>query len=185
MVTRPVAGVLRTVAVIIAACGVVACQQPSIACGDPSPLVDHPRGIVVAGARVGPLLVTIGMAPGEPTARLVWSRPEQLSKYIITRVDQFDVALTLTGRRCEDGRAMRFAQGLVWNPDASLSTDEIERLTMSSLLIDPSPPASVQTTGETAYTGYFVFSAPGKWLIEAKQGERVVGTAVIEVIRPT
>src|SRR5687768_13822454 len=93
-----VANVLRGVAIVVVASALVTCQQPSIVCGEPSPLVDHPRGIVVPGARVGPLLVTIGMSPGDPIARLTWSRPEQLSKYIITRIDQFDVALTLTGR---------------------------------------------------------------------------------------
>jgi hypothetical protein len=78
---------------------------------------------------------------------------------------------------------MRFAHGQAWAADASLTTDEIERRTTPSLLIDPSPGASPQT-GETAYTGYFVFFGEGKWLIEAKQNERVIGTAVVDVIGP-
>jgi hypothetical protein len=168
----------------IAACALVVCQQPSIVCGDPSPLVEHPRGIVVPGARVGPLLVTIGMSPGEPTARLTWARPEQLSKFIITRIDPFDAPIILTGRRCEDGRAMRFTQGQPWPADASLAPDELERRTTPSLLVDPPPAPSVQTVGETAYAGYFVFSAPGKWLIEAKQAERVLGNAIVDVVGP-
>src|SRR5687768_13658923 len=114
----------------------VAACQPALTCPGPDALVPHPRGIIVPGVRLGPLLVSSGMWNDQPVARLGWGRPEDLPKFLIARVDPFERSLTLTGRRCEDGRALRFAEGPPWQFGAELTLDEIERRTTASVEID-------------------------------------------------
>lgn len=146
-------------------------------------LVPDPKGRIVPGVRVAPLLVSTGMWNGEQVAHLGWGRPEDLPKFLVARVDRFERPLTLTGRRCEDGRGLRFASGVPWQFDADLTLDEIERLTTNSVAIDPSPPAEVQQVGDVLpFGGYFVFTAPGRWRIELKDEAQVVGSAIVEVL---
>ena len=118
---------------------------------------------------------------GQRNAQLGWDRPEQLSKFIISRADHFESQLTVTGRSCSDARPLRFAEHQPWANDASLSIREIERLTTLRRVVDPVP-SSVTSSAETVYGGYFIFIAPGKWLVEVKDSDRLVGSAVIEVI---
>jgi hypothetical protein len=161
---------------------VAACQQPALACNEPDMLVPDPKGRIVPGVRLGPLLLSTGMWNGEQVGRVPWSRPEDLPKFLIARVDRFEQPLTLTGRRCEDGRGLRFATGVPWQFDANLTLEEIARRTNPSIAIDASPPAEVQQIGEVLpFGGYFIFTAPGRWRIEAHDGERVVASAIIEV----
>ncbi|MGH2500613.1 MAG: hypothetical protein ACRDF0_11070 [Candidatus Limnocylindria bacterium] len=166
-------------ALVVTACA----SAPAVACGDPERLVPHPRGIIVPGIRVGPLLVTTGMWNGLPDARLGWDRPEQLSKFLIDDIDRFEAPLTVTGRRCDDARALRFAAGPPWPFGAELPTEEIERRTTVSIAIDPPPPPHFEIVGEVLpWIGYFIFTAPGRWVVEVKEADRVRGSAVLEVV---
>lgn len=168
------------IVVLLTACT----ASPLIECGEPNMLVDHPRGIVVPGVRVGPLHVTTGMWDGQSSARLGWDRAEQLSKFIVTRVDAFDSPVHVSGRRCADGRALRFAEGQPWKVGASISPSEIERLTTPTLKIPPPLPPPHQSGADVGYGGYFIFTAPGRWLIEVTTPDRLLGKAVVEVIAP-
>ena len=166
--------------------GVIACQpNQAIRCDELSPIVPHPRGGVVPGVMVGPLLITTGMWQGIGRPQLGWTRLEDMPKFLVVRIDRFERPLELAGRRCADGRALRFAEGPPWAFGAELSPPEIERRTNPSLKIDPPPPPEVTVVGELpVYGGYFIFTAPGRWQIEARDGDRVLGSAVIEVRGP-
>lgn len=174
-----IAASFLAIALIVAGC------QPALTCAGPDALVAHPRGIIVPGVRLGPLLVSTGMWNDQPVARLGWGRPEDLPKFLIARVDPFERSLTLTGRRCEDGRALRFAEGAPWLFGAELTLDEIERRTIASREIYPPVPANVQGIDQLVFGGYFIFTAPGRWRIEARDGAEVVATAIIEVVGPS
>lgn len=159
------------------------CQQQALACEEPNPLVPHPRGGIVPGVRIGPLLVSTGMWNGEHVGRVPWGRPEDLAKFLIARVDRVERPLTLTGRRCEDGRALRFVGAQPWLRDARLTLEEIEKRTNPSVSIDATPPPDVGVVGELpVWGGYFIFTAPGRYKLEARDGERLVAAAVIEVV---
>jgi hypothetical protein len=45
-------------------------------------------------------------------------------------------------------------------------------------------PANPQAIDQVMYGGYIIFTALGRWRLEAREGSRVVHSAVIEVIRP-
>lgn len=164
----------------------IACQpSQAIRCDELSPVVPHPRGGVVPGVMVGPLLVTTGMWRGLGRPELGWTRAEDLPKFLVVRIDRFEHPLTLVGRRCADGRALRFAESPPWAVGADLSPAEIERRTSPSRTIDPPPRPEVIVVGELpVYGGYFIFTAPGRWQIQARDGDRVLGAAVIEVRGP-
>jgi hypothetical protein len=172
------AGSCLIVALFVAAC------QPALVCEEPNTLVPDPRGAIVPGVRLGPLLVSTGTWSGEQVARVPWSRPEDLPKFLIARVDRLERPLTVTGRRCEDGRSLRFAANPPWSLDSELTREEIEQRTNPSTVIDASLPPDIQVVGETTHGGYFIFTAPGRWRIEARDAERVVASAIFDVVEP-
>jgi hypothetical protein len=90
----------------------------------------------------------------------------------------------VSGRRCEDGRSLRFAASPPWSLGAQLTREEIEQRTNPSTVIDASLPPEIQVVGETTQGGYFIFTAPGRWRIEARDAERVVASAIFEVVGP-
>ncbi len=87
--------------------------------------------------------------------------------------------VVLRGWRCSDGRLLRF-----WFADAALLPFTHE----------PAGSARLASTGSKRLTlglarlrrqhfvsvGYFMFSSPGKWVVEARKGSRVLGTAVFD-----
>lgn len=162
---------------------VSACVPTPAACGEPGRLVEHPRGLIVPGVRLGPLLVSTGVWNGETVARLGWSRAEDLPKFLVARVEPFERTLTLTGSHCETGRGLRFAEAQPWLADASLSADEIERRTNASRTIDAPMPSNPQAIDQVMYGGYIIFTDPGRWRLEAREGSRVVHSVVIELVR--
>jgi len=174
---RKVARSCLIVALFIAAC------QPALACDGPNALVPDPRRAMAPGVQLGPLLVSTGMWNGQDVARLSWGRSEDYQKFLIARIERFERPLTLTGQRCEDGRTLRFADGF-WRFDAEPTLEEIERHTNPSRIIPAPAPASVEVVGEVTYGGYFIFTASGRWRLEARDGERVVASAIIEVVGP-
>lgn len=156
---------------------------PSSSCPEPDRLVEHPRGLIVPGVRLGPLLVSTGMWNGQTVARLGWSRSEDLAKFLVARVETFEQPLTLTGSHCESGRALRFAEGQPWAADARLTPDEIERRTNASRTIDAPMPSNPQSIDQVMYGGYIIFTALGRWRIEARDGSGVIHSAVIELVQ--
>jgi hypothetical protein len=175
---RQLAGTCLIVALFIAAC------QPALVCDEPNTLVPDPRGAMVPGVRLGPLLVSTGTWHGDQVARVPWSRAEDLPKFLIAPLDRLERPLTVTGVRCEDGRSLRFAAGRPWSLGAKLTREEIERRTNPSTVIDASLPPDIQVADEVTYGGYFIFTASGRWRIEARDGERVVASAIIDVVGP-
>jgi hypothetical protein len=39
--------------------------------------------------------------------------------------------------------------------------------------------------GEVTFGGYFIFTAPGRYLVEARDGQTIVASAIIEAVGPS
>jgi hypothetical protein len=98
----------RTATYLLVGLLISACLPTPAACAEADRLVEHPRGLIVPGVRLGPLLVSTGMWNGQTVAKLGWNRPEDLPKFLVARVEPFERTLTLTGSHCDTGRGLRF-----------------------------------------------------------------------------
>lgn len=176
---RRLIAALAAVALLASGCGA---SVPS-ACPAPNELTPHPRGIIVPGIRVGPLLVTTGTWEGQRVAMLHgWQRADSLTKFLVDDVDRLDAPVRLVGRRCPDGARLRFTQGF-WPPATKLSGEELVRRTTESIEIPASPAVDATSTAELIpWGGYLVFMTPGRWIVEAIGPDGVIGRAAIEVV---
>jgi hypothetical protein len=145
-----------------------------IACGDATPLVKsetigQPAAYTTPWAVAGPLRFAVyGLASfreGSPT------------KVPINVEKPLEGNVTLRGWRCSDGHPLRFWYKSgnqaypVWNPKAlETAGDFVATLE-----------AFGATSGVNAYSGYILFTAPGKWMVSVAQGDQVLGSVVFLV----
>lgn len=161
---------------------VVACGAPAITCGEPAPLIQNPTGVTVPGVRVGPIFVATGEWRDAPDATILWAGPGHPVKVLIQTLERIEHSLVVEGRRCDDGRPLRFAKdGLPWvgPPRSPPPVDVIERLTQTRLDITATLPYLADEYVQTLDGGYFIFTAPGSWRVEVRDGDHLIGTFVL------
>jgi len=153
-------------------------RRTAPACGRPTRL-KHVSPAVGAGARAGPIWFIPGVTSTRAIIQLLPRYPEELYP---TKVLIF-VRRPLRGRRCSDGKALRF-----WyraddgEPPGAGSSSQLEQVgDLVAELQAGEPPITQPALG---YPGYILFSAPGKWKVSAWQNGRLVGTVVFRVVAP-
>lgn len=159
---------------------VLACAPQSLDCGEPATLEAHPEQPGFKGAPLGPLLVR-NFPEDATTAVITEYRPGYATKVVIVVAKPFTKPLTLTGRRCSDGAALRFASDY---PFAFNSTpapsDVFAAAGYEAPLIQPMeslPVGMVIGAGPS----FMLFTASGKWLLEVRDGDVLHGRAVLNV----
>jgi hypothetical protein len=136
-----------------------------VTCSDPAVLVTYPRDKSWHGLRIGPLFFS-AFGPGTDQAVIPDFDPRYPTKVVIQPIDPLDVPVKLEGRRCFNGERLRFEYGASWDmPVATLT------------------PAGVADSGmPVGYTGYMLFTAPGKWMISVSSNVGTpLGSAVVMV----
>ena len=115
------------------------------------------------------------------TAVITEYRPGYATKVVIVVAKPFRQMLTLTGRRCSDGAALRFASSY---PFAFNSTpapsDVFATAGYEAPLIQPMeslPVGIVMGAGPS----FMLFTASGKWVLEVHEGDVLHGRAVLDV----
>jgi hypothetical protein len=173
----------RAVVVAMAWLALVSCtaaEKPpaSTACTGPTPLATVP-GVEGPGAKAGPLLLR-GFEPGSADATIRGWRPGTFQKVLILRVEP-SPDLTIVGRRCSDGHALRFwygGSGLPVGPNGSaVPTNDFDKLGDDPLRL----PAFDGTAYALGVPGYMLFTSDGDWQVLVFDQGRAVGTAVLRV----
>jgi hypothetical protein len=104
--------------------------------------------------------------PGSDQAVISGFDPRYPTKVVIQPIEPLGTSVKVEGQRCSNGERLRFEYGASWDtPTAVL------------------PPAGSADNGTPiGYTGYMLFTAPGKWVISvsAKEGS-LIGSAVLLV----
>lgn len=136
-----------------------------VKCGDPAVLATYPRDKSWHGLRIGPLFFS---AFGPTTDQAVISDfdPRYPTKVVIQPIDPLDAPVKVEGKRCSNGERLRFEYGASWDMPVALLT-----------------PAGVADNGmPVGYTGYMLFTAPGKWMISVSSNAgNLIGSAVVLV----
>lgn len=128
---------------------------------------------------LGPVLLR-GFEPGSADATIRNWHFGTYQKVLILRVEP-SPELTIRGRRCSDGHALRFWYGgspLPIGPNGSpIPTDDFDAL--------GSDPLRLPSFDGTAYAlgvpGYMLFTADGDWLIQVSDKDKALGSAVLRV----
>jgi hypothetical protein len=159
----------------------LACTPQGLDCGDPATLESHPQQPGFKGALLGPLMVR-NFESDATTAIISEYSPGYATKVVIVVAKSFAKPLTLRGRRCSDGASLRFASGY---PFALNSTpapgDAFAAAGEEAPVIQPMtiiPGDRLQGPGGPAY---MLFTSSGKWVLELRDGEDVVGRTVLFV----
>ncbi|HEY8731439.1 MAG TPA: hypothetical protein VIN69_05620 [Candidatus Limnocylindria bacterium] len=169
-------------AAVFAGVLVVGCspQPQGLDCGDPTTLVPHPNQADFTGAPLGPLLVR-NFREGETTAIIDVYSPGYATKVVIVAARSFDTPLTLRGWRCSDRTPLRFAWAY---PFATNSTPAPSAVFAAAGEEAPViQPMTIPASGvySPAAPAYFLFASSGKWLLEVRDGNAVIGQAVLLV----
>jgi hypothetical protein len=159
----------------------VSCAPSGVSCGEPSKLEPHPAQPTFTGAPLGPLLVR-NFRDDATTAVIGEYTPGYATKIVTVIARAFDKPLTLRGRRCADGIALRFA----WSyPFAFNSTPAPSAVFAAAGEEAPviEPMATLPTSGVMGAKAppYFLFASSGKWLLEVRDGGTTTGRAVVLV----
>lgn len=172
--------------VVLVALGCSATEDDAIReCGAASPRERVSRA-VGSGARAGPIWLIAGRR-GERTAlvELLPDYPRRIypTKVLIFVKEPLSTPVEMTGFRCSDRRALRFwygDEGKLLTPRGGASEELMSELgdTVATLRAGQ-PPTTFPALG---YPGFILFSAPGKWSINVRQGESLVGAATILVV---
>ena len=188
--------VLGVLEVVSATCSSPACAAPpgygpdrpprrtALACGRPTRL-KHVSPAVGAGARAGPIWFIPGAASARAIIQLLPRYPDELypTKVLIFVRQPLRAPITLRGRRCSDGKALRFwYRAEDGEPPGAGSSTQLEQTgDLVAQLQAGEPPITQPALG---YPGYMLFFAPGKWKVSARQNGRLVGTVVFRVVAP-
>jgi hypothetical protein len=141
-----------------------------------------------SGARAGPIWFVVG--GGEPTLTVPLLPPvaERFhpTKVLIQAPRPLTSAVSLRGRRCADGRPVRFwyRGGVVPLPQNPATAAQLARAGDRIARLRPGEARPSDPGGpRTDYRGYILFYSPGHWVVTARQGGRLVGTVIFEVVR--
>ncbi len=178
--------VLRRTAVVVALL-LVGTGGPTAAlvCGKASRL-RHVSPAVGPAVRAGPLSLVVGSAArSRAVEELGPDYPALVSptKVLIHVRRPLRAPITLRGRRCSDGRPLRFFYRNVGDlrdlPQAGPAVDLQRMGDRVAALAAGEPPITVPGLG---FPGYMLFSGPGKWKVSVRRGRRLLGTATIRVV---
>jgi hypothetical protein len=149
-------------------------------CGDVAAIGANPTGGTGRGVAAGPLFFAFGWPSSASGADISWSSDADLHKVLIAPVRRYERTLTVSGRNCDDGVALRFAQSAPWTPGSSPTRADIERATTTDIHIAGTDPGTADDyLWRTSTGGYFVFLEPGRWLIEVREDRDIVGSFVV------
>ncbi len=164
-------------AVLVVASGVV----PTVrACAAVTSLSKHPTDPVFAGAPLGPLLAS-DFSGGAKQAVITTYQEGFATPMLIVAARPYEQMLTLRGWHCIDHRTLRvdwqypFTTGSRPAPREAFATagfDSMELPAFTTL-----PDAGIVGPG----TYWFLFDSPGRWVLEVRDGARVVGEATLDV----
>jgi hypothetical protein len=103
-------------------------------------------------------------------------------KVLIGAVGRLHRALTIRGRRCSDGRRLRFfyarnpsGQLEIRAPGPPYAISVLERAGQPSAYLKPYPGT------QNFFTGYFLFPTAGRYRVKLYSGTRNLDTAVISI----
>ncbi len=154
----------------------VACTRPFGAasppsrCGPPSP-IDPRFHVAVAGPLVfyGGLDTTHAIvgdfAPGIP------------AKVGISALHPITTPLTLEGWDCASGKRLRFW----YHPGSPFDSVPV---TAAQLAAAGDLTAVLPPDDRGFYPGYILFTHPGNWKVEVRQGDQMLGSVVFDVLDP-
>ena len=145
-------------------------------CGDPSPLSDFPDPDFPArAAHVGPLWF-VGVGEGDVARTpLRLGYPAKVLAAVEQRLAQ---PVTLRGRRCDDGRPLRFLpHGFPWR-SLPVSIHALQTTGDFETRLAPGRPPQIRPLG---YPVPMEFTSPGRWAVTVEQAGRLVGTLVVEL----
>ena len=170
----------------LSAAAAAACSGPA------TPAVTTPDGL--GGARaLGRVLWLSPVFLGTDTPTQVWIEARQSTT--VPRV-------VLRGWRCSDGRLLHFwfqppgpgdysgsAEAVASQAmqQAARAAARLERgggsltATLRPRALDQGLPCGTRPPDVCTTDGAFMFSSPGKWVVQAQQGSKVVGTAVFDL----
>jgi hypothetical protein len=153
------------------------------ACGRPAPLEPTPASDETApGAHVGPLWFVFGGTADTAQSKIYPDKQRRISptKVPVVVRERLRAPVTLRGWHCADDTPLRFwyhREGDVPLPRNPASPGELERAGDLIATLRGEPTLS----GIPGYSGFFLFSAPGKWVVSVSvQGQRV-GSFVVNV----
>lgn len=165
---------------LVAVALLLGCTPQGLDCGEPATLEAHPEQPGFKGAPLGPLLVR--NFPEDATAAVITEyRPGYATKVVIVVAKPFTKLLTLSGRRCSDGSALRFASSYPFAFNSTPAPSAVFAAAgYEAPLIQPMeslPVGVVMGAGPS----FMLFTASGKWLLEVHDGDVLHGRAVLEV----
>ncbi len=164
--------VALTSAVLLSACQGQANNKPSqaagvgpINCGEPASLVNYPRDKSWLGLRLGPLFFS-AFGPGQDRAVIAGFDRRLPTKVVIQPIDPLNAPTKVEGKRCSNGERLRFEYGASWDTPVAVL-----------------PPVGASADGTpVGYTGYMLFTAPGKWVISVSSNDgQLIGSAIVLV----
>ncbi len=136
-----------------------------LVCGDAAVLGTYPSDNTWHGAIVGPLFFS-AFGPGKERAVIDDFDARSPTKVVIQPLDPLKARVKLQGWRCSTGDQLRFEYGASWNTPVAVL-----------------PPAGAGPNGTpVGYTGYMLFTAPGKWKLSVTGANgQPLGTAIFVV----
>jgi hypothetical protein len=169
---------------IAIALGLPACTPTAEACV-PTPLVPNPLGATVPGVAIGPLFFAAGDWRDETVARIPWAGAGDLIKVLVQPLQAVDSPLVITGHHCADQKPLRFAERVPWTVGPGISPPPLALVEQTGTTRKeiPRPPSSMPSTYAThiTYGGYFLFTSAGSWRVEVRDGDRLIGSFVLEL----
>ncbi|WP_432840187.1 hypothetical protein [Dactylosporangium sp. CA-092794] len=167
---------------------VVLCATLTACTGAPNPPRPVPSPTFVAAGECPHPAATAttgqsGIGVGSPDAPAIGPltfhpysyQPGFVTKMIIYAVRDQPRAVALTGRRCTDGRPLRFWYGRNDLPPAPPLSEQ--RLQSLGDLTQELPPVAAGV----AHTGYVLFSGAGQWAIAVEEGDLTLGVLLVTV----
>lgn len=174
--------VRQALAVAVALAVAAACGPQPAECGEPTRLEPHPQRPSFLAAPLGPLMFR--NFPDDATAAEVTAyEPGRATKVVIVVARPFSRPLTLRGHRCSDGTALRFASTYPFALNSTPApSDEFAAAGQPTFEIQPSEEVAPGLMfGPKGAPPYMLFTSRGKWVIELRDRDTMVGRAVVLV----
>ena len=149
-------------------------------CADVTRLTRHPTDPVFTGAALGPLMLR-DFAPSASRALIDTYHEGFPEQVVLIAARPYDHLLSLSGWRCADGRPLRFSLAYPFLPPSPPAPSSLFVLTgENSAFIRPFP-----TLPDAGVVGpeppWFLFDSAGRWVIELRDGEELIGRVTLEV----